>query len=260
MIARVGLYKIIGLIGGGDITTVYRAFDPLRNREVALKVMRRESNVPDARQYIDNEAHMLRILSHPRIPTFYEYHTEGLPYIACELVRGKDLQAMFDAGGQRMVTSDIVRWSIAICEALSYLHDQAIAFRDLKPAHIMIDTNGNVRLVDFNLAKQLPPEKILKDTDRIGTAGFASPEQHEGTITPLVDIYALGATMHYLLTRRDPRLDELFTFHDFPPSLLNSTVTTQLEAVILKAVEPDPSKRYQSADDLKTALAACLIG
>src|SRR6185369_11690290 len=116
--------------------------------------------------------------------------------------------------GDFLIATRVVHWGVQIADALSYLHDHQppITFRDLKPAHIIIDGEQRAWLVDFNLAKILPDDKFIAHTDAIGTEGFAPPEQYQGAASPLVDVYALGATLHNLLTRIDPRLERGFTF------------------------------------------------
>ena len=122
----------------------------------------------------------------------------------------------------------------------------------------MIDQEEQVKLVDYNLALLLPESMILSDAELIGTAGFAAPEQYIGVVSPQVDIYALGATLHYLLTGRNPRLHPPFSFGDVPPSSLNPKVSQELDAVILRAVAYHAERRHASAGAMRDALQACL--
>jgi serine/threonine protein kinase len=112
-----------------------------------------------------------------------------------------------------------------------------------------------VRLVDFGIVE---PYQAGREQALIGRVGYASPEQYFGYSDERSDVYGLGATLHYLLTRRDPYKEEPFTFHDAPPRSLNPAISEALEAVILKATEHNPEDRYQSAEEMKAALLACL--
>ena len=117
----------------------------------------------------------------------------------------------------------------------------------------MIDRQGRVRVIDFCIA-----DRAGSDLTIVGTGGYAPPEQYRGCSDARSDIYALGATLHHLLTRRDPRKEAPFSFHDAPPRSLNPAISDDLEAVILKATEVLPEDRYQSAEEMRAALLACL--
>ena len=150
--------------------------------------------------------------------------------------------------------AQVAEWAIQVCDVLDYLNGQkpqAIIFRDMKPANVMLAKDDKVKLIDFGIARLFQPGKT-KDTRVMGTPGYAAPEQYgAGQTDARSDIYALGATMHHLLTRRDPSIQP----HVFPPcQTLNSSVSSPMTNIVSKATDLDPNKRYQSAAEMKQAL------
>jgi serine/threonine protein kinase len=252
-------YLVTALIGEGCIGKVYRALDQETGRTVALKMLRRDSPVTDARRYFVNEARLLARLNHPNIPAFQGFIAGRQCTIVFELIEGYDLETLLSTRQGDFAAREVIHWAVQVCDALSYLHQHSIhpiVFRDLKASHIMVNAQGKAWLVDFNLAHPLPLGGVLEDADRVGTEGFAAPEQYEGTALPASDVYGLGATLHYMLTRVDPRHERTFTFA--PPRSVNPALSTRLAAVIMQAVAYEIEERYQDACTLKQALLACL--
>jgi len=258
-------YEIIKVLGLGGMGAVYQARD-LRftgvARLCALKEMTCTAPDPQVRrlaiQNFDREANILASLNHAAIPKIYDYFTEGIrSYLVEEYIEGVDLEAMLGDMEQMLSQERVVDWAIQICDVLSYLHSQdpPIVFRDMKPSNIMLRPPNHIVLIDFGIARVF--EAGQKGT-MIGTEGYSPPEQYRGVANPQGDIYALGATLHHLLTRRDPRLEPPFTFHEEPPRLLNPAVSEELEAVVMKALEYEPEKRFRSATDMKDALVRSL--
>lgn len=255
---RLERYEITGLVGAGCIGNVYRALDRETGRAVALKVLRWDSSVTEARRYFLNEARLLARLDHAHIPAFYEHITGQQPAIVFELIDGCDLETVLAEREGFLSAREVIGWAVQVCDALAYLHHHRIhpiVFRDLKPAHIMVSADGHAWLVDFNLARPLPLNGRLDRADCAGTAGFAAPEQYTGTALPASDVYGLGASLHYLLTRIDPRGKSPFTFA--PPRAANPAISPALEAVIMQAVALDLADRFPDARALKSALLAC---
>jgi serine/threonine protein kinase len=253
---RLKHYTLHDLIGEGDIGRVHRATNRISGQAVALKVFRADSTVAEARSYFENEGFILAQLNHPAIPALYEVLGGRCPGLAMALIDGKDgdtILAEMPAGGF-LEPQRVLRWGIQIADALGYLHghNPPIAFRDLKPAHILINGQDQAWLVDFNLAKALPPSGYLANADPIGTEGFAPPEQYEGVISPLVDVYALGASLHQLLTGRDPRHEDRFVFES--PHHIHPGVPEAVSRVIMKALAYEPGDRYRTMREMGTAL------
>ncbi len=257
-----GRYKILGEIGGGGMGTVYQARDlnfPDVKKLVAIKEMHNPATDANLRastlQTFQREANILATLSHPAIPKIFEFFSQSeRAYLVMEFINGNDLEQLLGKT-KELPIEKIIDWAIALCDVLDYLHkhEPPIIFRDMKPSNIMIDSRGNVRLIDFGIAKAF--QTGVKHT-MIGTEGYSAPEQYKGDVTPLSDIYSLGATLHHILTRKDPRLEPPFSFNERPIKQLNEKVPQGLIDVIEKALNFSPAERYQSCDEMKTALEA----
>ncbi len=257
-------YQIQGTVGVGGMGAVYRARDlhfPNVLKVVAVKEMINASPDPVVRQNaiknFEREANILATLSHPAIPRIYDYFSESnRSYLVLEYIHGKDLEAILNDTPDFLPEEQVVQWAIELCDVLDYLHSHKpdpIIFRDMKPSNVMISTSGDVILVDFGIAKVFQAGQ--KGT-MIGTEGYSPPEQYRGEATPLADIYALGATLHHVLTRRDPRLEPPFSFGERPIRQINPDVSPELEAVINRMLQYNPEDRFQSAREAKEALIA----
>ena len=183
-------------------------------------------------------------------------------------MRGSNLEEILDSCKGFLKEKVVVHWAIQICGALEILHTHPVhpmVFRDLKPNNIMVNSASRVSLVDFEHARIFPPrffEEDKKEFDHfkkgfpIGTKGYSPPEQYRGIVTPRSDVYALGATLHHLLTKRDPRKEKPFTFQNYRVRSLNSAVSKGMEAIVMKAVQPKPSRRFWTAREMRQALNA----
>jgi outer membrane protein assembly factor BamB/predicted Ser/Thr protein kinase len=258
-------YEVLKVLGVGGMGAVYQARD-LRftnvSRLCALKEMISSTPDPIARritlQNFEREANVLASLSHPSCPKIYDFFTEGTrSYIVMEYIAGRDLEAILDETESPLSEDRVLEWAIQICDVLAYLHHQDIVFRDMKPSNVMLKDESLIMLIDFGIAKVFQSGE--KGT-MIGTEGYSPPEQYRGVAEPRGDLYALGATMHHLLTKRDPRLEPPFTFHEVPPSSLNSTVSKLTEEVIMKALQYEVDDRFASALEMKQALVRALGG
>jgi serine/threonine protein kinase len=259
-------YEIIKVLGVGGMGAVYLAQD-LRFTGVVRRCALKEmiSSTPDphmrrlAVESFSREANLLVQLNHPGIPKIYDFFTESVrSYLVMEYVEGEDLENVLEHTAGMLKEETVLDWSAQVCDVLIYLHGQTppIIFRDLKPSNIMLRKDSNkIALIDFGIAKAFDAGQ--KGT-MIGTEGYSPPEQYRGEATPRGDIYALGATLHHLLTKRDPRLEPPFTFHEEPARLLNPSLSEEANAVIMKALEYDPEKRYPTALAFKDALVAAL--
>jgi outer membrane protein assembly factor BamB/tRNA A-37 threonylcarbamoyl transferase component Bud32 len=255
-------YLIQGVIGVGGMGAVYRARDlhfPNVVKVVAVKEMVNQARDPLVRETIvknfEREANLLATLSHPAIPRIHDYFTQNeRSYLILEYIHGKDLETILSESQDFFAPDQVTGWGIEICDVLQYLHDhqpEPVIFRDIKPSNIMVNQHNHIVLIDFGIAKRFQSGE--KGT-MIGTEGYSPPEQYRGEANVLADIYALGATLHHLLSRRDPRLEPPFSFGERPLRVINPSVSIELEAVINTALQYNPEDRFQSAAEMKEAL------
>ncbi len=257
-------YLILGVLGAGGMSSVYKGRDlhfPNVTKLVAVKEMLNLAADPTMHDMIvrnfEREADLLATLSHPSIPRIFDYFSQGnSSYLVMEFIEGKDLEAIVTEAEDFLPEQKVVSWAIELCEVLSYLHNhkpQPVVFRDMKPSNVMIDHHDHVRLIDFGIARVFQPGQ--KGT-MIGTEGYSPPEQYRGEASPAGDIYALGATLHHLLTRRDPRAEAPFSFNERPIRKINPAVSPEIEAVINTALAYDPKDRFPSAEAMRQALVS----
>lgn len=258
----VNRYLIQDVIGIGGMGSVYRARDlhfPNVVKLVAVKEMINQAPDPLVRQTIvqnfEREADLLVTLNHHSIPRIYDYFTQDdRSYLVEEYIPGKDLEALLNEKDDFFSEDQVVQWALELCEVLQFLHThepEPIIFRDMKPSNIMINKLNRVVLIDFGIAKAF---RTGQKGTMIGTEGYSPPEQYRGEASHLADIYALGATLHHLLSRKDPRLEPPFTFHERPISRYNPTISAELETIVNTCLEYEPTKRFQSALEIKEAL------
>ncbi len=256
-------YVIEGILGIGGMSVVYRGRD-LRFKDVvrhcAIKEMYQRS--PDSQtrmlnlKHFEREAGLLATLNHPAIPKVYDFFEENTRlYLVQELVPGKDLETLLDEEGKPFEEIRVAGWAIQICDVLSYLHShkpEPIVFRDMKPSNVLLTPEERIVLVDFGIARLIDPNE--RKGTMIGTEGYAPPEQYRGMAEPQGDIYALGASMHHLLTNNDPRLETPFTFHERPIRKLNPAISEEFEQMVSKSLEYDMSARWANAEEFKQTL------
>ncbi|MCU0491215.1 MAG: protein kinase [Chloroflexaceae bacterium] len=205
----------------------------------------------DAVERFMAEGRLLQRLSHPRIPRVYDvFEDDGRCYLVMDLVRGEDLARHVERVNQ-VDEVTVLKWVDEICKVLTFLHSQQppIIFRDIKPSNIMLEPEGTLKLIDFGIAK------ALQGTQRgtqIGTPGYAPPEQYQGFASPASDVFALCATMHHLLTGRDPQEQPPFSFPDV--RRLAPQISERTAQVIARGLKMTPEERYASIGDLTAAL------
>ncbi len=262
-----GRYRIEEPIGVGGMSVVYRGRD-MRFKDVAryCAIKEMSQSAPDSHtralnlKNFEREAGLLATLQHPAIPKVYDFFEENHRlYLVLELVPGKDLEAVLEEAGKPISEVRVVKWAIQICDVLSYLHKhtpEPIVFRDMKPSNVMVVGDDRIVLIDFGIARNL--ERSDRKGTMIGTEGYSPPEQYRGVAKPQGDLYALGATLHHLLTNTDPRLETPFTFQERPIRQINTDVSVDMDMIVVKALEYDMEARWESADAMKQALLATI--
>jgi serine/threonine-protein kinase len=260
-----GHYRIIEKVGSGGMGVVYRAHDDQLERDVALKVLP-SGTLSDnsSRKQFHKEALALAKLSHPNIETIYEFDTQdGIDFLVMEYVPGKTLADRLVSGA--LPEKEVVALGMQIAAAIEEAHNRGIVHRDLKPKNIAITERGQAKVLDFGLAKLLPQvneltSDTLSDTQAgAGTLPYMPPEQLQGEpVDARADIYTIGAVLYEMATNRRAFPQELPSrvidaiLHDppVPPRALNSRISPELERIILKCLDKDPARRFQSAKEL----------
>ena len=264
--STVSHYLILDRLGGGGMGVVYKAQDLRLNRFVALKFLPQGTPL-DASQVeqLRREARAASALNNPHICTVYDIdEQDGWPFIVMELLEGQTLKHCIAAGP--LDTNEIVSLGIQIAEALDAAHSRDIIHRDIKPANIFVTPRGQVKVLDFGLAKSLPADTALTVTADIaqtrafvGTLPYMAPEQLQGRgVSARTDIFAIGTVLYEMATGRRPFREEfapelaqsILNKQPPRPKELNPAIPPRLESIILKCLEKDPQKRYQRAQEL----------
>lgn len=260
-----GRYRVLSRLGEGGMGSVYQVEDLAKPGVVwALKVLLDDAtaspeDVVWARKRFQDEVALMRRLGHPRIPKFQaQFREGGRDCFVMEFIPGSNLEDRLTQTHAPLPERDVLRWAIEICDVLAYLHHQQppIIVRDLKPGNIMVTPRGEARLIDFGIARTYKAGK-LSNTENLGTMTYASPEHLGQTQTDArSDIYSLGATLYHLLTNVEP--EPMTT--PVPGSLrrYQSTLNEETERVVMRAMQFDPARRYQSAEEMRDALSRCL--
>ncbi|PLS78492.1 MAG: hypothetical protein CYG59_18475 [Chloroflexi bacterium] len=254
-----GRYRMGRLLGSGGFGAVYLATDERLHRAVAIKVCSTQRLPPheaaEAAQLFQSEALTLARLRHPGLTAIWDYFSEGTDwYLVMEYVPGETLRDLLRRTGGPLPQAEAIDYARQLCSVLGYLHRQQppVVFRDLKPANVMVTPNGQLKLIDFGIARLFSPGK-LADTSQFGTPGYAPPEQYGGQTEPRSDMYSLGVVLHQMLTGHNPST----TPFALPPiSALNPTVTGALETLVADATAYNIADRVASAEDFCARLDA----
>lgn len=245
-----GKYEILKEIGRGGMSIVYLAMDKRLNKQWAVKEIRKKGSGKNDEIVVNSllaEANMMKKLDHPALPRIVDIIDNGITiYVVMDYIEGESLDKILNEYGAQPEDM-VVGWAKQLCDALSYLHSQkpSIIYRDMKPANVMLKPEGNIKIIDFGIAREYK-EQNLADTTVLGTKGYAPPEQYSGQTDPRSDIFALGMTMHHLLTGVDPRNGEPYA----PVRQWNPELSEGIEIIIDRCVEPAAENRYQSCADL----------
>lgn len=258
-------YQILHLLSQGGFGAVYRAWDLNLDRPLALK--ENLDTAPEAQRQFQREAQLLFDLAHPNLPRLYDcFSVRGQgQYLVMEYVDGEDLLQLQRRTGGPLAEAQVLAWGQQVCTALAYLHSRQppVIHRDVKPANIKITPDGQVKLVDFGIAKLYDPQRQTTVGARAVTPGFSPPEQYgQGVTDARSDVYALGATLYQLVTGYVP-LESIERSLGNPlpaPRELNPSLSPQSERAILLAMEMKPGERFASALEFQAALQGAAAG
>jgi diguanylate cyclase (GGDEF)-like protein len=270
MIDHLGRYEITGELGRGAMGIVYKAYDPLIERTVAIKTINlRALSEAERAEYetrFYQEAKAAGRMNHPNIVTIHDLGESGdVAYIAMELMEGRDLQEMLH-GHTRLLVTDALNIAIQVATGLYYAHQRGVVHGDIKPSNIMVLGDNLVKIADFGIARMVSHE-AKQDEAIFGTPSFMSPEQIQGKpIDARSDIFSLGVVLYDMLSARLPfpaegtakLKEQLATLEPERPSALNPSIPVELDAIIHKCLAKDPDARYRNANDLANDLRACL--
>jgi serine/threonine protein kinase/Tfp pilus assembly protein PilF len=265
-----GRYQIIEELGKGGMGKVYRALDKELNEEVAIKLIKPKiAKDKETIERFKNELKIARRISHRNVGRMYELMEDrGSHFITMEYVPGQDLRGLIRQTGQ-LTTGKAIAIAKEICEGLEEAHHHGVVHRDLKPSNIIIDRDGNARILDFGIAKSIAGKAITDAGVMIGTPEYMSPEQVEGKEVDFrSDIYSLGIILFEMTTGRVPfEGDTPFTVgvkhkSELPknPKDINSQIPDDLNNVIIKCLEKEKEKRYQNAGEVRSELANIEMG
>ena len=275
-----GRYRVDELIGRGGMASVYRGYDLTLGRLVAIKVLKRDlANDNAFRTRFRLEAQAASRMAHPTIVRVYDAGEDSemtpdgtvnpVPFIVMELVHGSLLKDIIASGP--VPVTDAVRYVDGILEALEYSHRAGVVHRDIKPGNVMVTDAGQVKVMDFGIARAVSDSSstVAETTQILGTAAYFSPEQAKGEpVDARADVYSAGVVLYELLAGRQPFRGETpvavayqhVSETPVPPSEVNETVPRALDAIALRALAKDPFQRYQDAASFREALDASIDG
>jgi serine/threonine-protein kinase len=263
-------YRLKEKIGSGGMSDVYLADDQLLSREVAVKVLHPElARDPSYIQRFRYEAQAAANLNHPNIVNIYDWGNEGdIYYIVMEYVEGRSLSDLLRREG-KLLPERAAEIAAEIAAALQFAHRRNLVHRDIKPHNIIITPTGQVKVMDFGIARTSTGTGMTQTGVVMGTAQYISPEQAQGlSVDGRSDIYSLGILLYEMLTGRVPFDDEnpitvayrQVKDDPMPPSLIDREIPPTIEAIVMKALAKNPDNRYQTAQEMKADLLRFIEG
>ena len=250
-------YEILKRIGKGGMSEVYLAMDRNLNKQWAVKEIKKKARDKNNEVVIQSaiaEANMMKKLDHPCLPRIVDIiDRKNVIYVVMDYIEGEPLSKILEKYGAQP-QEIVIEWAKELAGVLEYLHmqDPPIIYRDMKPANVMLQPNGHIKLIDFGIAREYK-EQNVEDTVSLGTKGYAAPEQFggKGQTDPRTDIYCLGVTLYHLVTGQNPCEPpyELYPIRHWKPEL-----SAGLESIILKCTQMNPQDRYSSCAELIYAL------
>src|SRR5690349_17983240 len=261
----IGRYQLVEKLGQGGMGIVYRSFDSLLERVVAIKVISSPVDLsPETRERFFREARAAGQLSHKNVITIYDLgEYEGQPYLAMEYLEGEDLQRRLYSP-DKMSLSRKLDLAIEICEGLEYAHSRGVVHRDIKPANIFITDRGTAKILDFGLAR-LMSSQLTNTNMLMGTVNYMAPEQVRGErADQRADVFSVGVVLYELLSGRKAFDGDSFAstlykiLQEFPEPLwkIDATLPRELIAIVERALAKPKDERYQTMSELKADLAA----
>ncbi|MCF3179674.1 Stk1 family PASTA domain-containing Ser/Thr kinase [Streptomyces sp. NPDC127069] len=271
-----GRYELSHVLGRGGMAEVYLGHDTRLGRTVAVKTLRADlARDPSFQARFRREAQSAASLNHPAIVAVYDTGEDyvdniSIPYIVMEYVDGSTLRELLHSG-RKLLPERTLEMCIGILQALEYSHRAGIVHRDIKPANVMLTRTGQVKVMDFGIARAMGDSgmTMTQTAAVIGTAQYLSPEQAKGEqVDARSDLYSAGCLLYELLCVRPPFVGDSPVAVAYqhvreepqPPSNFDPEITPVMDAIVLKALVKDPDYRYQSADEMRADIEACLEG
>ncbi|OEU94969.1 serine/threonine protein kinase [Streptomyces abyssalis] len=271
-----GRYELGSVLGRGGMAEVYLAHDTRLGRTVAVKTLRVDlARDPSFQARFRREAQSAASLNHPAIVAVYdtgEDYVDGvsIPYIMMEYVDGSTLRELLHSG-RKLLPERAMEMCVGILQALEYSHRSGIVHRDIKPANVMLTRNGQVKVMDFGIARAMGDSgmTMTQTAAVIGTAQYLSPEQAKGEqVDSRSDLYSTGCLIYELLTNRPPFVGDSPVAVAYqhvredpqPTTVFDPEISPEMDAIVMKALVKDPDYRYQSADEMRADIEACLDG